>query len=102
MRHRVMLAALATLLLAAPADAAEIKVLTAGAFKQVLLAVQPSFEKETGHRLVIDNDTVGGLVKRIEGGEAFDLVVASPAAVDGLIKSAKVADGTRQNLAKVG
>jgi molybdate transport system substrate-binding protein len=45
---------------------------------------------------------VGALVKRIDGGETFDIVVASPAAVDGMIKSGKVADGTRRNLARVG
>ena len=45
------------------ATAAEIKVLSAGAFKQVILAVQPVFEKETGHKVHLDNDTVGALSK---------------------------------------
>ena len=49
--------------------AAEIKVLTAGAFKQVLLVLVPEFEKQTGHKVILDNDTVGALTKRIEGGE---------------------------------
>src|SRR5262249_46568884 len=56
-----------------PAAAAEIKVLTAGAMKSVVLALQGGFETASGHRLVIDNDTAGGLVKRIEAGEAFDM-----------------------------
>jgi molybdate transport system substrate-binding protein len=84
------------------AAAAEIKVLSAGAYKQVVLALQPEFEKQTGHKLVVDNDTVGALQKRIEGGEAFDVVVVSPAAVDELSKKGKVAEGTRQTLARVG
>ena len=96
------LAVLAAGLAAQPASAADIEVLTAGAYKPVLIAMQPDFEKETGHRLVIDNDTVGALVKRIEGGETFDVVVASPAGLDTLTKSGKVADGTRQSLARVG
>ena len=83
-------------------DAAEIKVLSAGAYKSVAVAVQPDFEKQTGHKLVIDNDTVGGLVKRIEGGEAFDVVIVSPGAVDDLIKAGKAVAGTRQTLARVG
>jgi molybdate transport system substrate-binding protein len=83
-------------------DAAEIKVLSAGAYKSVAVAVQPEFEKQTGHKLVIDNDTVGGLVKRIEGGEAFDVVIVSPGAVDDLIKAGKAVAGTRQTLARVG
>jgi molybdate transport system substrate-binding protein len=83
-------------------DAAEIKVLSAGAYKSVAVAVQPDFEKQSGHKLVIDNDTVGGLVKRIEGGEAFDVVIVSPGAVDDLIKAGKAVAGTRQTLARVG
>ena len=81
--------------------AAEVKVLTAGAFKSVVLAVQPEFEK-SGHKLVVDNDTVGALTKRIEGGEAFDVVVVSPAAIDDLTKKGKVADGSKAALARVG
>jgi molybdate transport system substrate-binding protein len=103
MKAKVLLpAVLAAGLALQSAGAADLKVLTAGAYKQVLLAMQPDFEKESDHRLVIDNDTVGALVKRIDGGETFDIVVASPVALDGLIKSGKVADGTRRNLARVG
>jgi molybdate transport system substrate-binding protein len=103
MKARQLLpAVLAAGLALQPAGAADLKVLTAGAYKQALLAMQPDFERENSHRLVIDNDTVGALVKRIDGGETFDIVVASPVALDGLIKSGKVADGTRRNLARVG
>lgn len=87
---------------AAPAGAAEIKVLTAGAYKSVVVAIQPEFEQKSGHKLVIDNDTVGALTKRVEGGEAFDVIVVSPGAVDDLIKKGKAVAGTRQALARVG
>ena len=40
---------------------AEVKVLTAGAFKQVVLALVPDFEKQTGNKVMVDNDTAGGL-----------------------------------------
>ena len=90
---RVTLLSLAVLLMAigAPerAAAAEIKVLTAGAFKQVLLAVLPDFEKQTGHKVTVENDTVGALSKRIEGGEAFDVAVLTPRAVDELTGKGK-------------
>jgi molybdate transport system substrate-binding protein len=82
--------------------AAEVKVLTAGAFKQVVLAVVPEFEKQTGHKVVVDNDTVGGLTKRIEGGDTFDVAVLTPAAVDELTKKGKIADGSKATLARVG
>jgi molybdate transport system substrate-binding protein len=81
--------------------AAELKVLTAGAFKQVVLAVMPEFEK-LGHKVAVDNDTVGALTKRIEGGETFDVVVVTPGALDDLVKKGKVADGSKTVLARVG
>ena len=75
--------------MAQPAAAAEIKVLTAGAFKQVLLEAVPAFEKETGHKVIVDNDTVGALQKRIDGGEAFDVLVLSPRHRGPIIKAAR-------------
>jgi molybdate transport system substrate-binding protein len=93
---------LAAMAFGSGAVAADIKVLTAGAFKQIVVALAPEFEKQTGHKLVIENETVGALVKKIEGGEAFDVTFLSPAAVDDLIKKGKIADGSRVNIARVG
>ncbi len=73
-----------------PAQAGEVKVLTAGAFKTVLLSLVPAFEQQTGHKVTVDNDTAGGLVKRVSGGEAFDLVVLPPAGQTQLGKEGKV------------
>jgi molybdate transport system substrate-binding protein len=84
------------------AAAAEIKVLTAGAFKQVVLAMVPDFEKQTGHKVTVQNDTVGALTKRIDGGEAFDLAVLTPGAVNDLSGKGKFVAGSRTNLARVG
>jgi molybdate transport system substrate-binding protein len=96
----------AALLLAAGAPmegaAAEIKVLTAGAFKQVLLALVPGFERQTGHKVVVDNATVGALIKRIESGEPFDVAVLTPVAVDHLAARGALVMGSRTNVARVG
>src|ERR1700688_3308042 len=83
------------------AMAAEIKVLTAGAFKQVVLALVPDFEKQTGNKVTVDNGTTGELKKRIDGGEAFDVVAITPAVVDEFIANGKVAAGSRVTLASV-
>ena len=103
---RIVLLGLAMVLMAAGAPrgaaGAEIKVLTAGAFKQVLLALLPDFERTSGHKVTVENDTVGALTKRIAGGEAFDLAVLTPKAVDDLAKEGKFAAGSRANLARVG
>ena len=85
-----------------PATATEIKVLTTGAFKQVVVALVPEFEKATGHKVVVDNGTVGQLQKRVDDGEAFDVLVLSPKGIEDYIKSGKIAAGSNANLAKVG
>jgi len=101
MRHplRALLAG-AALALPLAAFGADIKVLTAGAFRQVLLAAQPAFEQRTGHRLVIDTDTAGGLQKRIGGGEAFDVVVSTPASLQPV--ASRLAPEAPRPLARVG
>lgn len=96
-------AAIAAMIAAGPvsAAAAEIKVLTTGAMKPVVVELVPAFER-LGHKVTVDNDTAGALLKRIEGGETFDVAVITPGAIDQLIKGGKIADGTRKNLARVG
>jgi molybdate transport system substrate-binding protein len=83
------------------AGAAEVKILTAGAMKAVVLELVPAFEKETGHKAVVDNDTAGGLAKRIEGGEAFDLAIITPGVIRDLAGKGKMA-GNGVNVARVG
>ena len=84
------------------ACAAEIKLLTAGAMRAVVVAVLADFEKQTGHKVSLDNDTAGGLSKRIDGGEAFDVAIITPAVVDDLAKKGRIVAGSRIDLAKVG
>jgi molybdate transport system substrate-binding protein len=62
--------------------------------------LQPQFE-QLGHKLVVDNDTVGALQKRIEGGEAFDLVVVTPGVLERFAASNRIAPATRVDLARV-
>jgi molybdate transport system substrate-binding protein len=84
------------------ANAAEIKLLTAGAMRAVVVAVLPDFEKQTGHKVTLDNATAGILKNRIEGGEAFDVAIITPAVVDDLAAKGKIVAGSRIDLAKVG
>src|SRR5579859_5427663 len=89
-------------LCASAAGAAELKLLTAGAFKSTVVALLPDYEKASGNKVTVDNDTVGALMKRIEGGESFDVVVMTPDAVDKLTAAGKLMPGSRMNLARVG
>jgi len=82
------------------ANAGDLKVLTTGAMKPVLLEVVPGFQQDSKQTVSLDNDTAGALVKRIQGGAAFDVVVLTPAGIDELAKAGKVSPGVE--LARVG
>jgi molybdate transport system substrate-binding protein len=85
------------------AQAAEIKVVSGGAFKQVLNALAAQFRQETGIKLDISYRTVGQHLALIRSGqEAFDVAVLTPAAIDALAAEGKVVAGTRADLAKTG
>ena len=88
--HRASIAFAFAFTCATATHAAEVKILTAGAMKAVVLELVPQFEKETGYKAVVDNDTAGGLAKRIEGGEAFDLAVVTPGVLNDLAKKAGI------------
>jgi molybdate transport system substrate-binding protein len=84
------------------ASAADLKVLTTGAFKQVVMALVPEFEKATGHKVIVDNGTVGQLTQRVDGGEGFDVLVLSPKGLDDFTKQGKIVPGSAVKVAKVG
>ncbi|CAN5606294.1 substrate-binding domain-containing protein [soil metagenome] len=94
-------AAFATAFTATAAQADTIKVLTAGAFKQVVVAFVPAFEARTGHKVDVQNDTAGALAKRVAAGEAFDVLVLTPAALQPLATQGRVAPDSVTPLARV-
>jgi molybdate transport system substrate-binding protein len=96
-------ALVATMMLAtAPVRAAEIKVLTAGVYKPVISAIQAVFEAAHSHNLVIVDGTAPDVVKRVNAGEAFDVVIITPDALDDLIAKGRVTSASRVPLARVG
>lgn len=84
--------ALLLALLAAPAavHAAEIRVLTAAAFKPVLDVVAASFEARSSNKITVVTDTAAGVAARIGRGEAFDLAVLTEATASELQKNGQV------------
>ena len=80
----------------------EIKMLHAGAITQVVRAVVPEFEKQTGHKVTLHRDTAGALTKLIDSGEQFDLALLTPGAIDKLTEQGKFVPGSRTNIARVG
>src|SRR5260370_21125086 len=83
--------------------AAGIKVVSGGAFKQVLNALAEQYEKASGNTLDLTYRTVGQHLQLIKSGQqSFDVAVLTPEAIDGLIKDGKVVAGSRADLAKTG
>ena len=92
----------AVLTIAQPASSAEIKLLVPRAILLVLREVGPQFERETGNKLNAETGIAPSFVPRIEGGEAFDIIVGQPSLIDGLIKDNKVAADGKVALVKSG
>src|SRR6266567_3270113 len=76
-------------------EAAEIKVLSAGAVKAVIVNMGDQFEKESGHKLSVSFGTVGVTRQKL---------AAEPAdvAIDEAIRQGSVVAGTRNDIARAG
>ena len=79
------------LVLSIVAQAAEMKVLSAIAVQPVMEDLGPKFERATSHKLAMTFDSVGGVVKRVQGGEPADVVVIARQGIDDLVKDGKAA-----------
>ncbi len=77
---------------------AALTVISSMATKQVLADLVAAFERESPLRVAVES--VGGVdaARRVQDGEAFDLVVLAAAAVDQLIAAGRVAAGSRTDL----
>jgi molybdate transport system substrate-binding protein len=85
-----------------PASSAEIAVLASNGVKAAITELVPQFEKKTGHKLHFTWGASNLLAKQVDSGEAFDIVVLTPALIKGLIQQGKVIDGSATDLARVG
>ena len=79
----------------ASAGAAEIKVLTARALSTVLDKVGKDFERSSGHKLNVIEGFGPDFVRRINGGEEFDLLISLPATIDNLVGNDKIVRESR-------
>lgn len=102
MKARYFVAAACSLLLSQPVKAAEVRMLAAGAVKEIFLELLPQFESTSGHKVTPNWTGSADIRKRIEAGEAFDLVVVGVRDIDGFVKGGKVAPGSRVDIAATG
>jgi molybdate transport system substrate-binding protein len=104
-RRIAVAATFAALILAgqsAIVQAADVKFIGGAGFRSVMTELAPLFEKTSGHKVVATWDATGGIQKRVNSGEAFDVVFVGPEVVDGFIKDGKVVAGTRHEVARSG
>jgi molybdate transport system substrate-binding protein len=64
--------------------AANIKLLTTGAVRPAAQDIAIGFEKQSGNKVTIVNDTAGAVLQRIKDGEKFDVVINTQTALDTL------------------
>ena len=99
------LALTCALLTPATVRAAEIKVVTSGAFTAAYLELVPEYERATHNKLVTEfgpsmGTTHNAIPIRLERGEAIDVVIMAAPALDDLIKQGKVQADSRVDLVR--
>jgi len=83
--------------------AADIQVITSGAFAEALKALVPEYEKQSPNKVIISYGSSMGtapdsIPTRLSRGEKFDVLILASPALDGFIESGSVQKGTRVDL----
>jgi molybdate transport system substrate-binding protein len=85
---------------ATPAEAAEIKVLSAGAMKSIVTELGESFRQETGHTIVISTGTAGEIRQKMVSGEWTDVVIVTDSVLEQLATPGLIVADTRVDIAR--
>ena len=97
------LALLIILFLATSAIAADIQVITSGAFAEALKSLVPEYEKQSPNKVIISYGSSMGtapdsIPSRLARNEKFDVLILASPSLDDFIKSGAVQPGTRVDL----
>jgi len=93
------------LCIAYTAQAAEIRVITSGAFTEAYKQLAPMYEQATGHKIISAygasiGNAPDSIPSRFARGEKFDLVILSEGGLEALMKDGKLVKGSRIDLAR--
>lgn len=79
-----------------------IRIISSMATKQVLAELIEAFQQTSPHKVLLES--VGGVdaAKRVQAGEAFDVVILAANAIEQLTKDGKIVAGSRVDIAKSG
>lgn len=104
MTRRALCGAILAVVAGAAAQAAELGVMTSGAFTAAWLDLKPVYESKTGHKLLTLTTTMGSgaaaIPSRLERGEPADVIIVDDAALDDLISRGLAVAGTKVPLAR--
>ncbi len=81
--------------------AAEIKAFFTGAARRSLETIIPQFERATGHKVVGQYGLPPDLIKKVDAGEPFDVIILSYD-VEGLVKQGKLVADSRTVMGRIG
>jgi molybdate transport system substrate-binding protein len=104
-RHACVGAAMAALCLAlasAPAFAAELKVISAGAVRGLIAEIIDDYSHQTGQKFDFTIGTTGQLRSIIASGQHADLIIVATPLMAELEKTGKLTSGSRADLGRVG
>ena len=100
--YAVALILLVTFAEANPAQAADIRVLCSNGLKAVFEELAPQFERASGHKINSTFGLAAEFKQQVDAGAAFDVAILTPALIDDLIKSGKLAADTKNLIARTG
>lgn len=104
--RRLSLISIGLLLIASQiAQAAEIRVITSGAFTEAYKQLIPIYEQASGHKVISAygasiGNAPDSIPSRFARGEKFDLVILSEGGLEALMKEGKLVKGSRVDLAR--
>jgi molybdate transport system substrate-binding protein len=103
LKRVVILAGFAALMGAiSPARATQITVMSGAAVEAGLVIAVEAFRQQTGDNVQIVFATTPEIQRRVGAGETPDVVIATPAALDDLVKSGKIEGTARVPVGRVG
>ena len=103
MLKRGLIGLFLSILFAGTALAADIQVITSGAFAEALKALVPEYEKQSPNKVIISYGSSMGtapdsIPSRLARNEQFDVLILAGPALEGFIKSGAVQPGRRVDL----
>lgn len=99
--HTLATTVLGAALCTSAAATESLRVLSAGAFKPVVVELAPAFARGAFGALVVDNDTAGAILRRLRAGERWDVVIAPPGTLKTLESEARIESGSARPIARV-